>query len=245
VDQEQGYDAATYGDQVAAVYDRMYGPDDDAVACLADLAGDGPVLELAIGTGRIALPLASRGLDVRGIDKSQAMVDKMRAKPGGNDIPVSIGDFADVDVDGTFSLVLIVFNTFFALLDVESQQRCFTNVAAHLAPGGRFVVEAFVPDTSRFVRNQHLEVQAVEVDGARLSASRYDPEQQRVDSLIMWISNDGVKTWPARLRYAYPPELDAMAAQAGLRLEDRWRSWTREPFVDDDSEKHVSVYARE
>jgi SAM-dependent methyltransferase len=244
VDSEPGYDAASYGDQVADVYDHMYGPDDEAVACLADLAGAGPVLELGIGTGRLALPLAARGLEVHGIDASQAMIDKLRAKPGGDDIPITIGDFADVDVDGSFPLVFIAFNTFFALSDVETQQRCFTNVTARLGPGGRFVIGAFVPDTSRFERNQHLEVQAVEVDGARLSASRHDPENQRVDALIMWISNDGVRTWPARLRYSYPEELDAMAAAAGLALEHRWGGWTREPF-EDDSPYQVSVYVRE
>ncbi|HUF85712.1 MAG TPA: class I SAM-dependent methyltransferase [Acidimicrobiia bacterium] len=240
----EGYDAATYGDQVADVYDRMYGPDDEAVACLADLAGTGPVLELGIGTGRLALPLADRGLEVHGIDSSQAMVDQLRAKPGGDDISVTIGDFADVDVDGSFPLVFIAFNTFFALIDVETQQRCFENVAAHLTAGGRFVVGVFVPDTSRWERDQHLEVQAVKVDGARLSASRHDPQNQRVDALIMWVSNDGVRTWPARLRYSYPRELDEMAAAAGLALEHRWSGWGREPFADD-STYHVSVYVRE
>lgn len=244
MDSGQGYDAATYGDQVADVYDRMYGPDDEAVACLADLAGAGPVLELGIGTGRLALPLAERGLEVHGIDASKAMVEKLRAKPGGDDIPVTIGDFADVEVDGRFSLVFVAFNTFFVLLDVAAQQRCFANVAAHLAPGGRFVIRTFVPDTSRFERDRHLEVQAVEVDGARLSASRHDPENQRVDALIMWVSNAGVRTWPARLRYSYPDELDGMAAAAGLRLEHRWSGWASEPF-EDDSAQQVSVYVRE
>jgi SAM-dependent methyltransferase len=244
VDPQRGYDAATYGDQVAEVYDRMYGPDDQAVACLADLAGGGPVLELGIGTGRLALPLAARGLDVHGVDASQAMVDKLRAKPGGADIPVTIADFADVGIEGSFSLVFIAFNTFFALLDLDTQQRCFTNVAVRLMPNGRFVIGGFVPDTSRWERDQHIEVQAVEVDGARLSASRHDPANQRVDSLIMWISNDGVRTWPARLRYSYPHELDAMGEVAGLRLEHRWGSWAREPF-DDDSTYNVTVYARE
>lgn len=239
----EGYDPATYGDQVADVYDRMYGPDDEAVACLTDLAGAGPVLELGIGTGRLALPLADEGLEVHGIDASQDMVDQLRSKPGGDRILVAIGDFADVEIDGRFSLVFVAFNAFFVLLDVETQQRCFANVAAHLAPGGRFVVRTFVPDTSRFERDQHLEVQAVAVDGARLSASRHDPENQRVDSLIMWVSNAGVLTWPARLRYSYPDELDEMAAAAGLRLEHRWSGWAREPF-EDDSAHQVSVYGR-
>jgi SAM-dependent methyltransferase len=244
VDHSSGYDAAAYGDHVADLYDRMYGPDEEAVACLADLAGGGPVLELAVGTGRLALPLSARGLEVHGLDASEAMVRQLRAKPGGGRIPVTIGDFADVEVGGRFSLVFVVFNTLFALLSVEEQRRCFANVAAHLAPGGRFVVEAFVPDTSRFERNQHLEVTTVGMDGARLNASRHDPENQRIDSLIMWVSDAGVRTWPARLRYSYPDELDAMAAAAGFRLEHRWCGWEREPF-DDDCAGHVSVYVRE
>ncbi|MGQ0803779.1 MAG: class I SAM-dependent DNA methyltransferase [Actinomycetota bacterium] len=240
----EGYDPATYGDQVADVYDRMYGPDDEAVACLTDLAGAGPVLELGIGTGRLALPLANQGLEVHGIDASQAMVDQLRSKPGGDRIPVAIGDFADVEVDGRFSLVFVAFSTFFALPSKEAQRGCFANVVARLAPGGRFVVSGFVPDPSRFERNQRLEVQAVQFDGARINASRHDPENQRVDSLIMWVSNAGVRTWPVRLRYCYPDELDAMADAAGLRLEHRWCGWGRDPFTDDCA-RHVSIYVRE
>lgn len=244
MDYSRGYDAATYGDQVADLYDEMYGPDEEAVACLAELAGNGPVLELAVGTGRLALPLSARGLEVHGIDASEAMVRRLRAKPGSGRISVTMGDFADVDVGGRFALVFVVFNTLFALLSVDEQRRCFANVAAHLSPGGRFVVEAFVPDTSRFERHHHLEVTALDTDGARLNASRHDPENQRVDSLIMWVSDAGVRTWPARLRYSYPHELDVMAAAAGLRLEHRWCGWEREPF-DDDCDGHVSVYVRE
>ncbi len=241
----EGYGIASYGDAAAAAYDLVHAPDDDAVACLTRLAGPGPVLELGIGTGRLALPLAERGLDVSGIDASEAMVAKLRAKPGGDRLEVTIGDFANVDVDGAFSLVFVAFYTFFALSTVDAQQRCFDNVARHLeAAGGRFVLEAFVPDPSRFVRDQHLEVMHVSPAGARINASRHDPAAQRVDSLIMFISNDGVQTWPVRLRYSYPSELDAMATAAGLELEDRWSGWTGEPFDERDSAKHVSVYRR-
>ena len=128
---------------------------------LAELADGGPALELAIGTGRLALPLADRGVAVSGIDASEAMVAKLRAKPGGDRIPVAIGDFADVPVDGRFALICVVYNTLFALLDGDAQRRCFVRVADHLAPGGRFVVEAFVPDPSRFQRDQHVEVRPV------------------------------------------------------------------------------------
>ncbi len=246
MDGGDGYGIASYGDAAAAVYDLVHAPDAAAVACLAELAGPGPVLELGIGTGRIAVPLSSRGLEVHGIDASEAMVAKLRAKPGAGRITVTMGDFADVDVevDREFALVFVVFHTFFALLTAGEQRRCCASVARRLAPGGRFVIEAFVPDPSRFVRDQHLEVIHVGVDGARLNASRHDAGSQRVDSLIMWISDEGVRTWPARLRYSYPAELDAMAAGAGLRLEHRWAGWSGERFDEQDSPKHVSVYRR-
>ena len=240
----EGYDAATYGEGIADVYDDLptHPPDaDDAAAFLAELAGTGPALELAIGTGRIALPLARRGAHVSGIDASRAMVAKLRAKPDGERIPVTIGDFAAVDVDGRFGLVFVVYNTFFALLDQPTQQRCFERVAAHLTAGGRFVIEAFVPDTSRFERHQHLEVRHVGADGALLSLSRHHPATQRVDTLLVRLGGDGTRTWPVHIRYSYPSELDLMAAQAGLRLEHRWGGWRREPYTDD-SVRHVSVY---
>ena len=213
-----------------------------AAECLAELAGSGPALELAVGTGRIALPLARRGVAVSGIDASPAMVARLRAKPGGARIPVTIGDFADVDADGRYALVFVVYNTLFALLDQATQQRCFERVAAHLAPGGRFVVEAFVPDLSRFERGQRVELRHLDGDSALLMLSRHQAAVQRVDSMLVRISNDGVRTWPVPIRYSYPSELDLMAGHAGLGLEHRWGGWAREPYTDD-SVKHVSVYA--
>jgi SAM-dependent methyltransferase len=241
----EGYDAARYGQEIADVYDDLptHPPDADAAAaCLAEMAGSGPALELAIGTGRIALPLARRGVAVSGIDASEAMVARLRAKPGGERIPVTIGDFADVDVDGRFALAFIVYNTFFALLDQASQQRCFRRVTEHLAPGGRFVIEAFVPDVTRFERHQHVEVRHVGADAAMLSLSRHYPATQRVDSLLVRLARDGTWTWPVYIRYSYPSELDLMAEQAGLRLEHRWGGWEQEPYTDD-SVRHVSVYS--
>jgi SAM-dependent methyltransferase len=243
---DEEYRASTYGDTVADVYDALYGQTrntDDEVRLLAELAGDGPVLELAVGTGRVAIPLAATGLDVHGIDASEAMVAQLRAKPGSERIRVAIDDFADVGLDGEYTLVFVVFNTFFALLDVDDQLRCFENVASHLAPGGRFVIDAFVPDPTRFERGQHVEVTHVGIDQARLNVSRHDAASQRVDSLIVLIGADGTRTWPVRVRYAYPTELDLMAKLAGLRLEHRWGGWCREPFTSE-SVIHVSVYAR-
>ncbi|HKF90994.1 MAG TPA: class I SAM-dependent methyltransferase [Acidimicrobiia bacterium] len=244
MDGREGYDAAAYGDRIADVYDELptHPPDADAAAaCLADLAGSGPALELAIGTGRLALPLAERGVAVSGIDASEAMVAKLRAKPGGDRIPVAIGDFADVPVDGRFALICVVYNTFFALLDRDAQRRCFERVVDHLAPGGRFVIEAFVPDPSRFERGQHVEVRHIGVDFVLLSVSRHDAATQRVESLLVRLGNDSIRTWPVRIRYSYPDELDVMAEEAGLQLERRWDGWTRERFTTQ-SVKHVSVY---
>jgi SAM-dependent methyltransferase len=245
VDGWEGYDAASYGDRIADAYDDLptHPLDADAaVACLAQLAGNGPALEMGIGTGRIALPLARRGVAVTGIDSSEAMVAKLREKRGGDEIPVIIGDFADVDVDGRYSLIFVAYSTFFALRDADAQRRCFEGVASLLTRDGRFVIEAFVPDTSRFVRDQHLEVRHVDLDSAVLSVSRHDALTQRVNSLLVRLADDSVRTWPVRLRYSYPSELDLMAELAGLRLEHRWGGWDRDPFTND-SVKHVSVYA--
>ena len=239
------YEAETYGDRIAEVYDTLYsGLDTEgAVDTLAELAGAGPVLELAIGTGRLALPLAERGLDVHGIDASEAMIAKLREKPGGDRIPVTMGDFADVAVDGTFSLVFVAFNTLFALLTQEDQLRCFANAAAHLTDSGVFVIEAFFPDLARFDRGQRAQTNFVETDRVMLDVSRHDPVAQRVDSAHVVITEAGTKLYPVNVRYAFPPELDLMARLAGLKLRERWGGWRRQPF-DARSDRHVSVYGR-
>src|SRR5215210_2069695 len=171
------------------------------------------------------------------------MVEKLRSKAGGEDLPVTIGDFAEVDVEGAFSVVYVVFNTFFALLSQEDQVRCFSNVARRLREGGVFVVEAFVPDMTRWDRDQRVEALRVENDHVIPGMSRHDPVEQRVESNHLVVSEAGVKTYPVRLRYAWPSELDLMACLAGLRLRERWGGWRREPFTAS-SVRHVSVYER-
>jgi SAM-dependent methyltransferase len=240
------YDAATYGDRMAEVYDRWFAvpsETEDTVAFLSDLASTGPVLELGIGTGRIALPLAQRGYEVHGVDASEAMVEKLRAKTGGEDMPVIIGDFAELDIEGEFSLVYVVFNTFFALLSQEDQVRCFSNVVRRLREGGVFVIEAFVPDMTRWDRDQRVETHHLGNDGVVLGASRHDPVEQQVASNHLVVSETGVRMYPVRLRYAWPSELNLMARLAGLRLRERWGGWHREPFTAS-SVRHVSVYER-
>jgi SAM-dependent methyltransferase len=240
------YDITTYGERMAEVYDQwpcLPQNTDAIVACLTRLAGGGPILELGIGTGRIALPLAQRGLQVHGIDASPAMVAQLRAKPGGEDIPVSIGNFADVAVEGRFTLIFVVFNTFFGLLSQDDQVRCFLGVAQHLADDGVFVIEAFVPDLGRYDRGQRVAAVEVETDRIRLEASLHDPVQQRVMSQHVVLSEQGIRLYPVQVRYAWPSELDLMARLAGLQLRDRWAGWAQEPFTAT-SGNHVSVYSR-
>ncbi|MFZ0323192.1 MAG: class I SAM-dependent methyltransferase [Actinomycetes bacterium] len=235
----------SFGRAAAAIYDDTpRGDEADTVDFLEGLAKGGPVLELAIGTGRIALPLAQRGLRVDGIDLSPEMVEKLRAKPGGDQILVTMGDFASVDVAGTYSLVFVVFNTLFNLLTQDEQVRCFENVAAHLADDGVFVVEAFVPDyLFRLRDHQYVDAESVGVSEVWLDVGRHDPVAQRLDETHVALTPAGVRLYPIVCRYAWPSELDLMARFAGLRLRDRWGGWNGEPFTSSSS-RHVSVYGR-
>ena len=242
----EGYGPETYGDRIADVYDGFYDYQLDtegAVETLAELAGAGPVLELAIGTGRLALPLAERGLEVHGIDASERMVAKLREKPGGDRIPVTMGDFADVGVEGSYALVFVGFNTFFALGSQDDQVRCFANAAARLADGGLFVLEAFFPDLARFDRGQRTQATRVDLERVELEATRNDPVAQRIVSQHVVLTEAGTKLYPTSLRYAFPSELDLMARLVGLRLYERWGGWRRVPFAAS-SPRHVSVYGR-
>ena len=240
------YDEATYGDRIAEIYDELYDDlfdKDEVIDVLVRLAGAGPALELAIGTGRIALPLAARGIEVHGIDSSEAMVAKLRSKPGGDSIPVTMGDFADVHVERDYSLVYLVFNTLFALPTQEDQVRCFANVAGRLIPGGAFVVEAFFPDVARFDRGQRVHASRVQVDRVSLEASVHDPVEQTVLTQQMILMQQGTALYPVAIRYAWPSEMDLMARLAGLRLRSRWGGWKGE-LVDPRSQKVVSIFEK-
>jgi SAM-dependent methyltransferase len=243
------YGPATYGDRIARVYDEthasLFSPEvtGPMVEVLAGLAADGTALELGIGTGRIALPLAARGVAVHGIDASEAMVARLREKDGGADIPVTIGDLAEFELDTEFSLIFVIFNTIFALLTQEDQVACFQRVADHLAEDGSFVVEAFVPDQTRFVRGHNVDVGAVDTDNVKIDVTSHDPVAQVATTQRIHFTDDGVEMYPVQLRYAWPSELDLMARLAGLTLRDRWGGWARQPFTAA-STNHVSVYER-
>jgi SAM-dependent methyltransferase len=234
-----------FGAEVANSYDDApRGDEAVAVAFLEHLAQGGPALELAIGTGRIALPLAAGGIHVDGVEISRDMVARLRAKPGGDRIAVTIGDFADVPVQGDYRLIFVVFNTLFNLLTQDDQVRCFENVAAHLTDDGVFVVETLVPTfLARLRDDQYVDAEAIGVDEVRLDVGRHDPVTQTLDESHVVLTREGVRLYPIVARYAWPSELDLMARIAGLRLRERWGGWQGEPFTAA-SRLHVSVYAR-
>jgi SAM-dependent methyltransferase len=243
----KGYGPATYGDRIAGFYDDHYAQltsDHPMIETLAKLAGGGRALELGLGTGRVALPLTSRGVAVDGIDASAAMTDRLRAKPGGAAIQVTAGDFADFAVTGRYSLIYVVFNTFFALLSQDDQVRCFANCAAHLEEGGGFLVEAFYPDLTRYVRGQNISATDVGTDHVSLDVTRHDPVQQHVSAQHIHITADGLKMYPVHLRYAWPGEMDLMARLAGMNLESRWGGWRGEPYTAS-AGMHISVYRKQ
>ncbi len=233
----------SFGEDAADVYDAQpHGDELSTVALLDELACGGPALELAIGTGRIALPLAARGIRVDGVDLSPAMIAKLRAKPGGEHLSITMGDFAAVPVEGSYQLVFIVFNTLFNLLTQEDQVRCFENVAHHLTDDGLFVVEAFVPShLARLRDEQYVDAEQVGVDRVSFDVGRHDPVTQRLNESHVVLSPEGLRFFPIVTRYAWPSELDLMARIAGLRLRHRWGGWERQPFTST-SRNHVSVY---
>lgn len=242
----KSYTDATYGERISEVYDELYGGcEESLIDRLCELAGGGRVLELGIGTGRIALPLLEHGLTVAGIDSSPSMISKLRAKPGGEEIRVIEGSFADFPrvLDKVrFDLIFVVFNTFFGLLTQEEQVRCFRSVSAHLTERGHFLIEVFVPDLARFEDGQTVRLQHLAQDTVRLDAAEIDLTTQHIASQHVHISPDSVRLYPVKLRYAWPAELDLMARLAGLELWQRWSSWEKEPFTGQ-STKHISVYS--
>lgn len=237
------FDASAYGRAMADIYDDLVRdmPVGVVVDSVVRLAEGGPVLEFGIGTGRLALPLAAAGLTVAGVEGSPDMLAVLRAKPGGDRIPVTVGDFAETRVEGRFALVLLAFNTVFALPSQDAQVRCFRNAAAHLRPGGRFVVEAWVPDPGAFRDRTSLRLLTLGEDEIVVEAARLCPAEQFMRTTRLRAASGGVRLLPANHRYAWPCELDLMARLAGMEREHRWADWSGAPFTDD-SRTHVSVY---
>jgi SAM-dependent methyltransferase len=243
VDDDDGY----FGERVAASYDEsaaeMFDPGvvDPVVDFLVELAGSGRALELGIGTGRIALPLALRGVPVHGIELSQAMVAALRTKPGGEEIGVTIGDFATSTVDAKFSVAYLVFNTIMNLTTQAEQVACFRNVAAHLEPGGCFVIEVGVPELQRLPPGET--VRAFHVSETSWGLDEYDVAIQGLTSHHFELVEGRAELHSIPFRYAWPAELDLMAQLAGMTLRERWSGWEREPFTSD-SRRHVSVWEK-
>jgi SAM-dependent methyltransferase len=239
-------DDGFFDERVAATYDddpEMFDAAvvDPAVAFLAELAGDGPALEFAVGTGRIALPLARRGVAVHGIDMSSAMVARLRSKPGGEDVGVTIGDIATTTVAGSFTLVYLVFNTIMNLTTQAAQVACFRNAAAHLQPGGCFVIEVGIPDLQRLPPGETIHPFAV--TETHWGFDEYDIANQAMTSHHLEIVDGNAERLSVPFRYAYPAEYDLMAELAGMRSRERWAGWKREPFTSD-SRSHVSVWEK-
>ena len=240
-------DDGCFGERVAARYDEssaemfdaeVVGP---AVDLLVELAGGGRALELGIGTGRIAVPLAGRGVPVHGIDVSKAMVARLREKPGARDIGATIGDFATTRVEGTFSVAYLVFNTIMNLTTQDEQVACFQNVAAHLERGGCFVIEVMVPDLQRLPRGET--VRPFDVSATKLGFDEYDVVSQGLISHHYSVRDGEFALHSVPFRYVWPSELDLMAQLAGMSMRERWGGWKREPFTST-ATKHVSVWER-
>jgi SAM-dependent methyltransferase len=244
----EGFDAATYGERFADVYDEWYGAVSNVAAtveAVAGLAAGRPVLELGVGTGRLAVPLAERGLEVHGIDAAPAMLERLAAKAAAAGVTVHAhrGDFADVAVavPGGFAVVLVAFNTLFNLADADAQRRCLAAVARRLAPNGVLAVEAFVPEPEAALPGGAVTPTLIEADRVVLQVTRSDPEAQMVTGSVVTITEEGIRLRPWRIRWATPAQLDEMATAAGLERAERWGDWDRRPF-DDDCPRHVTLY---
>jgi SAM-dependent methyltransferase len=243
VNDDDGY----FDEPVAARYDdsdaEMFSPSavNPVVDFLEELAGGGRALEFGIGTGRIALPLAQRGVPVYGIELSRAMVARMRKKPGGEDIDVTIGDFASATADGVFSVAYLVYNTIMNLTTQATQVACFRNAAAHLEPGGCFVIEVGIPDLQRLPPGETARV--FDLGDSHVGLDEYDVARQGLISHHFQTVDGTLQRTSTPFRYAWPAEFDLMAELAGMRLRERWSGWRREPFTSD-SRKHVSVWEK-
>ena len=208
---------------------------------LAELAAGGRVLELGAGTGRVAIPLAAKGPEVHAIELDPAMIRQLRAKPGIERVITHLGDMTDMDVDGTFDLIFAVFGTLFMLPTQDDQVRCFRSAARRLAPNGKLVIEALIPQPTTYDQNRKVTVAHAADDRVVLNVSESDPVAQTIDTRHVVFSASGIEVHPVHVRYSWPSELDLMARLAGLQLRARWSDWDRRPFTAGD-QRHISVY---
>ncbi len=241
----KGYGPETFGILNAEDYDALHDPGttDVAVDLLTELASCQRTLELAIGTGRVALPMAQRGCDISGIEASPQMVAKLREKPGGDTIPVTMGDMSEVRAEGRFGFIFLIFNTLFNLTSQEAQLRCFQIAADMLEPGGAFLVEAFVPDIAQFRDHRGLKPKHLDRHSLTLEATIHDPVKQLIEYQQLRFTPEGVRLTPLPMRYAWPSEIDLMARLAGLAPEARWGGWDRAAFTAE-SRMHISLYRK-
>ena len=239
------YGPETFGELNADEYDLLHNPGttDAAIDLLSEFALPGRTLELAISTGRVALPMAARGCRIEGIEASPLMVEKLREKPGGQDIPVTVGDMSEVRAEGDFDFIFLIFNTLYNLTSQAAQVKCFRNAVAMLAPGGAFLIEAFVPDLSQFHDHRSVKPRHVSFGALALEAAVHDPVTQRIDYQVLRVTSEGTRLTPLPMRYAWPQETDMMAQLAGLDLESRWGGWDKCAFTAD-SRMHISVYRK-
>lgn len=241
----EDYGPETFGELNAEKYDILHDPGttDQAVDLVGGLARGKKTLELAIGTGRIALPLSLSGIEIHGLDASPKMLAKLKEKPGGEKIPVTVADMADFELEDRFEFAFLVFNTLFNLQTQDAQVQCFQNVARHLEDGARFLVETYVPDVTTFVDGQHMRTRYIGPRSVAFEAAKHDPVNQVINYQIIRMSNEGFKVVPLPTRYAWPQEIDLMARCAGLELETRWGGWDQRKFTAD-SKMHISIYRK-
>jgi len=237
------YDPWTYGDIWAETYDKNFPePNDGSLELLRELGGSGPVLELGVGTGRMAGPL-SDSLQVDGVEASPKMKEQLKNR-WGDSVEIVAHDFSNFSLSRKYSLVFVAFNTFFALLTQEDQVECMRSVASVLKPGGKFLLELFVPDLGRFDRGQRFSTLALDNSSCKVEASVHDSIGQTIQTQVMTFTSNGTDLKPIKLRYAWPAEVDLMARLAGLSRLERWGGWKKQPF-DSQSVQHISVYGKE
>lgn len=241
----KGFGPRTFGELYAEEYDELHDPGttEDCVNLIAELAQGRTILELAIGSGRVALPLKSKGFDICGFDASPEMLELLKRKPGGSEIETWVADMADFALDRKFGFAFLVFNTLYNLTTQSAQVSCFQRVADHLEPGGLFLVEAFMPYREGFERDQSLQAKRVSISTVWLEAAKHDPVTQTVDYQRIRITEDGSQLMPLAMRYVWPSELDLMAALAGLEPVEKWGGWHKQPLTAS-SDMYVALYAR-